>query len=106
MTEADKQYEEMMMKTWNELQKKKEADKQKAAPKRRSASRAKSSEPVAPQETEPKTFAELLQRKTAQAKAESKGKEDIATSGSRDSTSANRRQETKETKEERFCSAA
>ena len=32
MTEADKQYEEMMIKKWNELQKKKEADKQKAAP--------------------------------------------------------------------------
>ena len=59
----------------NELQKKKEAHNQKAAPKRRSASRAKSSEPVAPRETEPNAFAEPLQRKTTQAKAESKGKE-------------------------------
>ena len=74
MTKADKQYEEMMIKKWNGLQKKKEADKQKAAPKRRSASRAKSSEPVAPRETEPKTFAELRQRRPRKQKLSQKAK--------------------------------
>ena len=74
MTEEEKQYEEMMMKEWSEIQKKREADKQKAVPKRRSASRAKSSEPVALQQTEPRTFAELLARSTAKAKAEPKAK--------------------------------